>query len=76
MKPLNSYGEFNVYHCTAELAKKYVTDICQSLDKIPLVDKYQASLVLASSRPDRIFHAKWQHSLMLFILCSLMERLS
>lgn len=63
MKPLYSFGSYGLFQLTAELAEVYATQIGEALDQIPLVESHTPELILATSKEDREFHAKWQHSL-------------
>ncbi len=63
MIPVFTFNEFNIFPLTAKIAEKYVSEICDALNQIPLVDPHTSDQILATSKPERTFHAKWEHSL-------------
>lgn len=58
-------SNYEVYVLDRNIAERYVIKITQLLDQIPLVD-YTQEEVLAEGKGERIFHGKWEHSLIVF----------
>lgn len=54
---------FTIIPLTKDLADTYAESICQALDQIPLVEKHTKEQLLSESKGRRIFHNKWDHSL-------------
>jgi ribosomal protein S18 acetylase RimI-like enzyme len=50
---------------TPDLAQKYASDICESLDQIPGVDSHTEKQLLQEKSGDRVLHKKWDHSFIL-----------
>lgn len=63
MDKVASFDDFEIYPLTKELAIKCMHSILASLDLIPMVDKHNEDDVLLEKSGERIFHAKWEHSL-------------
>lgn len=63
LKPLYSFGSYGLFQLTAELAEVNVAQIGEALDQIPLVEHHSPEIILAVSKDDQDFHAKWEHSL-------------
>ncbi len=63
MQSLYSMNDFGVYPLTPKLVKKFSSDICASLNLIPLVPEYTLEKLLATTKEARQLYAKWQHSL-------------
>lgn len=68
MNIIDSFGEFNIYPLTKELAKEHMQGILEALDLIPMVDKHNEDDVLLEKTGERVFHAKWEHSLIALTL--------
>lgn len=58
-------NEFSVYKLTKKLAQKHASTFAKIADQIPLVD-YTEKEILAEKKEDRVFHGKWNHSLVVF----------
>ncbi len=52
-----------IKNLSLKLVKKYAKEICESLDQIKLVEKHTLEQLLAEQKGERLFHAKWSHSL-------------
>lgn len=65
MQKAGKINNFPAYILKKDTALKYATDIARLVDQIPLVD-YSEKEVLAEAKGDRIFHGKWEHSLIVF----------
>jgi len=63
MKLISSQAEIQIYQLDENLAEKYSSQICESLDQIPLVDKHTQEQLLATKKDTRILHHKFDHSL-------------
>ncbi|MEK7572214.1 MAG: GNAT family N-acetyltransferase [Patescibacteria group bacterium] len=63
MRQVNNFGDYRLYPLTEALARRYAEDICASQDQIPLVEKHTLDQLLAVSNDKRVFHKKWDHSL-------------
>lgn len=64
MEKVAEFKEFTIFKLTKELAEKYIDSIINVLDSIPQVDKHNSEQVLADQKEDRIYHKKWEHSLL------------
>jgi ribosomal protein S18 acetylase RimI-like enzyme len=65
MEKINRIGRYNVYRLDKKIAFDYSEAIVQLANTIPLVS-YNEKDILAESKPGRIFHGKWEHSLIVF----------
>lgn len=65
MKKVNVIGKYDVYQLDKGTASVHVAAIARLADSIPMVS-YTEKDILAESKPDRIFHGKWEHSLIVF----------
>ena len=63
MKKAGTIKKLAVYRLTQELAKEHATALAAIANQIPLID-YSAADILAEHKGDRIFHGKWEHSLL------------
>ena len=68
MNIINSFGEFNIYPLTKELAIEHMQGILEALDLIPMVNKHTKEGILSNNKGERVFHAKWDHSLVALTL--------
>lgn len=62
MNRIFQQGEYEIFLLTPELAQKYMSEICRSLDQIPSVEKHDAQLILSLKKGDRHLWKKWEHS--------------
>lgn len=65
MKKIAEINKFPVYIFNKEIATKYAEEIAKLADQIPLVN-YSEKEILAENKEERIFHGKWEHSLVVF----------
>jgi len=65
MKKVGKINEFSVYKLTKKLAQKHALTFAKIADQTPLVD-YTEKEILADKKGDRVFHGKWDHSLVVF----------
>ncbi len=61
-----TFNEFTIVPLTKQLAEKYAAPICSALDQIPQVDPHTPEQLLSESKGERVFHNKWDHSLIAF----------
>ena len=62
MNKINKFGEYDVCRLNKEAASVHAKTIARLADSIPLVD-YTEKEILAESKSSRIYHGKWEHSL-------------
>jgi len=65
MKKITEINKFPVYILDKKIATKYAKEIAELADQIPLVN-YSEKEILAESKGERIFHGKWERSLIVF----------
>jgi ribosomal protein S18 acetylase RimI-like enzyme len=65
MEQKEQINEFSVVRLSKTIAEKYAPTLAEIASQIPLVD-YTEKEILAESKGDRIFHGKWDHSLVVF----------
>jgi ribosomal protein S18 acetylase RimI-like enzyme len=65
MKTISAYGKYNICRLDKNTAVVNAKVLAQLADSIPLVE-YSEDDILADSKPGRIFHGKWEHSLAAF----------
>ena len=62
MEMKEEINKFSVVRLTKTIAEKHAPTLAEIASQIPLVD-YSGKEILAESKGDRIFHGKWDHSL-------------
>ena len=62
---LENYKNFTLYKLDKNCAKKYQDKIVSLLRMIPKTS-YKSEDILAERKGERVFHSKWEHSLILF----------
>ncbi len=65
MSQIGKIIDYPVYIFDKGTAEKYAKTIARLADQIPLVN-YSKKEILAESKGERIFHGKWEHSLVVF----------
>src|SRR4030043_1036418 len=65
MKKIGKINDYFTYILDRETATKYAKEIAKLADQIPLVN-YTEKEILAEEKGDRVFHGKWEHSLVVF----------
>ncbi|MFA5051991.1 MAG: GNAT family N-acetyltransferase [Patescibacteria group bacterium] len=65
MNKINTIGKYDVYKLNKKTAIAHAKTIARLADSIPLVN-YTEKKILAESKLSRIFHGKWEHSLVVF----------
>lgn len=63
MEEIETINDFKIFRLSKTLATKYLNEILAALDLIPEVDKHTPDDILQQKNDSRIFHAKWDHSL-------------
>src|SRR4030042_3987043 len=65
MNQIGKIIDYPVYVLDKGTAEKFAGEIAGLADQIPLVN-YSEKEILAESKGERIFHGKWEHSLVVF----------